>query len=111
VELGWFHACAQVVNVGAGGGAAADELGCWGNNADGQLGTGVAGAPEAAAVPADAFNNGGRRAVEFSLGEDHTCAIDGNGSLWCWGGNGTGQLGTGDNDPRDSPFEVVSCQK
>lgn len=30
-----------------------------------------------------------------------------NGSIWGWGGNGTGQLGTGDYDSRNSPTAVI----
>jgi len=35
----------------------------------------------------------GAKAV--SAGGQHTCAIKEDGSLWCWGGNGDGQLGIG----------------
>ena len=36
----------------------------------------------------------GRTAVAISAGMDHTCAILDNGSVACWGGGGSGQLGT-----------------
>ena len=34
--------------------------------------------------------------TSLSAGERHTCAVKSNGSLWCWGTNGNGQLGDGD---------------
>jgi hypothetical protein len=43
---------------------------------------------------------------EGVLGERHTCAIDSTASLWCWGGNGWGQLGLGDTTPRHTPVQV-----
>jgi len=39
-------------------------------------------------------------------GNGHTCAIVDNGSLYCWGDNDYGQLGTGDTNQRNSPTYV-----
>jgi alpha-tubulin suppressor-like RCC1 family protein len=33
--------------------------------------------------------------VEIAAGSAHTCAVRGDGSLWCWGLNNWGQVGTG----------------
>jgi alpha-tubulin suppressor-like RCC1 family protein len=41
-------------------------------------------------------------------GEQHTCAIKGSGSLFCWGGNSDGELGLGDDTTRDVPVQVGS---
>jgi alpha-tubulin suppressor-like RCC1 family protein len=35
-----------------------------------------------------------------ALGNDHTCAIRGTGTVWCWGYNGWGQLGDGSTNAR-----------
>lgn len=35
------------------------------------------------------------------------CGLKANGSIWGWGGNGTGQLGTGDISNRSSPTVVI----
>ena len=37
----------------------------------------------------------------------HTCAVGIDGSVWCWGGNGNGQLGVGsDVGQTNSPMAV-----
>ena len=38
----------------------------------------------------------------------HTCAVRRDGTLWCWGVNGNGQLGDGTLDARSSPTQVTS---
>ena len=36
--------------------------------------------------------------ASVSAGDDHTCATRTDGTLWCWGDNGYGQLGIGNHD-------------
>lgn len=43
----------------------------------------------------------------LGLGAKHSCAIDGQGGVRCWGHNEDGQLGTGDTAQSLSPKEVV----
>ena len=40
----------------------------------------------------------------MAAGEDHTCAIDADGAVWCWGTGNSGQLGTGQTVNRWQPF-------
>lgn len=70
-----------------------NTLWCWGDATAGQLGNGdpalgVAYTP----LRVGTANNWDR--VETN--HTHTCAIKTDGSLWCWGINRDGQLGTGD---------------
>lgn len=45
---------------------------------------------------------------QTSAGGRHTCAVRGDGSLWCWGANYYGQLGTGDTVSGEEPRRVGS---
>ncbi|AYM95859.1 IPTL-CTERM sorting domain-containing protein [Acidovorax sp. 1608163] len=40
-------------------------------------------------------------------GSYHTCALSSAGAVWCWGGNGFGQLGDGSTDTRTVPQVVT----
>jgi alpha-tubulin suppressor-like RCC1 family protein len=44
--------------------------------------------------------------ASVSAGSTSTCATRTDGTLWCWGANGAGQLGTGDTTNRLSPIQV-----
>lgn len=48
------------------------------------------------------------RWIGVGNGGGHTCAIRGEGSLWCWGFNGDGRLGDGTFSDRSSPTAVVN---
>ncbi len=47
-------------------------------------------------------------AVEVASGDAHVCARRGDGSVWCWGLNASGQLGVGDAINRPAPAQVGS---
>ena len=53
---------------------------CWGQNTNGQLGTGNT---NDSLIPALVL--GANRYVEIDAGGQHTCAIDDVGAVWCWG--------------------------
>jgi alpha-tubulin suppressor-like RCC1 family protein len=63
---------------------------CWGDNSAGQLGNG-AGPDHDAPARVDALAD--RTLVEITTGASHSCAIDEDGTAWCWGDNAHGQLG------------------
>jgi alpha-tubulin suppressor-like RCC1 family protein len=88
------------------------SLYCWGDNRFGQLGTGDhENHPEPTRIRV-----GGQGVTRIYLPEGEgdvtrdvavfTCAITTDSSLWCWGDNRYGQLGTGDLAPRPSPTMV-----
>lgn len=78
------------------------SLFCWGNNEYGQLGTGDA---NNRLQPTRVESLGGD-VHAASLGSGFACARKNDNSIWCWGANESGQLGTGDTDHRDVPVEV-----
>lgn len=86
--------CAIAVDDGA--------LWCWGENTHGQLGDGTYLPRQ---VPAPVASTLSFRAI--ALGWWHSCAIAlDDDSLWCWGGNGDGQLGNGTNQGATAPVQV-----
>ncbi len=65
---------------------------CWGSNVYGQLGiTGDYGYWVAGGLPVAV--SGGHKFRKISVGGDHTCGLGDDGSLWCWGYNGSFELG------------------
>jgi alpha-tubulin suppressor-like RCC1 family protein len=64
---------------------------CWGSNAAGQMGDVASVAPGSQFGPVEMA--GGFVAV--SSGGRHTCGLQAGGAVFCWGDNGSGQLGTG----------------
>jgi alpha-tubulin suppressor-like RCC1 family protein len=98
VAAGGAHSCV-VTSLGG--------VYCWGENSSGQLGDDNAPADSATAVPAG--DNGDLRgvAVQVAAGEAHTCALDYDGSVFCWGDNSAGQLGVGGGPDRPVPTQVT----
>jgi len=83
---GASHTCAARTKAGA------SSVVCWGANVKGQLGNQTfttSGAPVAVfGLPTTAVP------MSIAAGADHSCTVMGS-KVWCWGGNGTGQLGDG----------------
>jgi len=95
VFLGDIHSCAL---------DSTGRLWCWGNNGSGQLGNGnlvSQSAPMLASMPSGRTFAGARQG-----GQHHNCAADDQGDVWCWGGNGLGQLGDGTGDDSPSPVQA-----
>ncbi len=80
IALGRQHTCALVDSA----------VQCWGRNDLGQLGDG-SGAHQFTPVPVALPIEAGA-VVALAAGTHHTCAIDDDGALWCWGSNDNGQL-------------------
>lgn len=77
-------------------------LWCWGGNRFGQLGVGDF---EPRSSPTRVMGLTGE-VSRASNGGGHTCAQLTDGSVWCWGKNTSGQLGTGDQSPSLAPRAV-----
>ncbi len=90
IVAGTRHSCALTQNGG---------VWCWGDNALGQLGMGVLGGegrgqPDFRVEPVRVGRLG--RMVGLAAGPESNCARAADGNIFCWGANGTGQLGTGE---------------
>ncbi|MGZ3477135.1 MAG: RCC1 domain-containing protein, partial [Polyangiales bacterium] len=91
---------------------------CWGRNDQGQLGYNTTdlcpediggGKTRAVACHTFPFQVVGLEGVTaVASGEAFSCAILGDGSVRCWGGNSQGELGNGKNVTSQTPVQVDS---
>jgi alpha-tubulin suppressor-like RCC1 family protein len=82
VSVGQGHACAVAIN---------GALYCWGRNTDSQLGIGATPIQKRQPTPVDPS----ARYHHVAAGQQHSCAIRSEGSLYCWGRELAGRLGLG----------------
>lgn len=78
---------------------------CWGRNTDGELGVGP-GMPVQLRAPARAgtFDD----FTMLDLGQDDSCGVRADGSLWCWGDRANGKLVAPPNGVLDVPTQIGS---
>ena len=75
---------------------------CWGDGSAGQLGDGdIVNRSLPSQVSTSVTDKSGKLTPltgikEISLGQEHSCLIDKNDSVWCWGRAGNDRLGIGD---------------
>jgi cysteine-rich repeat protein len=77
------------------------DVWCWGDNANSQMGP--ASLPPADELMPLQITGLPANISQVEGGYDHTCAIDGVGSVWCWGDNDNRQLGQGGTGTTDDP--------
>lgn len=94
VATGRFHTCA--LRKGR-------QLYCFGGNANGQLGIET---PFGARVATPTLVVGQQRFVAVYAAGSHTCALDEEKKLWCWGANGQRQTAIPDLDKVIEPTVV-----
>lgn len=78
-------------------------LWCWGRNTDGQLGQGP-GAEVQLRTPTRVGTESDWIAVD--VGQATTCGLRADGSMWCFGDNGFGQVGTAPSSGVTTPRRV-----
>lgn len=83
IAVGYLLSCAAREN---------GRVRCWGWNASGALGIGVA---QTGIYPTPQAVLGVTDAVQVVAGNHYACARLASGAVWCWGYNGSGQLGSG----------------
>lgn len=76
---------------------------CWGRNSDGQLGDGTQ-LPRTRPINVSGLSSG---VTALALGAEHTCALNQNGGVKCWGSNQFGQLGDGGTTEHLTPTDVI----
>ncbi|MGH7653781.1 MAG: RCC1 domain-containing protein [Gemmatimonadaceae bacterium] len=74
---------------------------CWGQNTNGQVGSGASGAD----MPSPVLVGGGLSFSSISAGGSHACGVSA-GALYCWGLNASGQLGDGTTTNRAGPVKA-----
>jgi hypothetical protein len=80
VTVGEAHACALMADA---------TLRCWGSNWTGQVGNVSLGETVLTPATVPVVDH----AVSVGAGAYHTCAVRDDGTAWCWGNGGSGQLG------------------
>src|SRR5438876_341935 len=95
VVAGAEHACALLGD---------STVRCWGAGDSGQRGDGTFNNSSTVPVAVGGLTG----AVSVVTGGYHTCALLGDGTVWCWGGNIEGQLGDGTSGSSSSPPVHVS---
>jgi len=93
VTVGSDHSCAALSD---------GTVKCWGNNGSGELGDGTG--PNFSPYPVSVI--GISTATAVAAGGQHTCALLSDGTVKCWGGNGSGQLGDGTGSNFSTPVSV-----
>ncbi|MBM4396336.1 MAG: fibronectin type III domain-containing protein, partial [Deltaproteobacteria bacterium] len=93
IRAGYRHSCS--VQAGS-------VVRCWGLNADGQLGDGSTTNRSSPVNPAV----GNVASVVSQASGYHSCAVQTDGSPWCWGDNSSGQLGDLTTTDRTIPTRV-----
>jgi alpha-tubulin suppressor-like RCC1 family protein len=96
VAIGQYHSCAVKTD---------GTLWCWGRNNAGQLGNGTSTTADTPVQEVTAATNW----AQVAAGSGSACAVKTDGTLWCWGADTYGKLGTSLYS-NASPFPYLLCE-
>ena len=99
LSVGEYHNCVL---------DAENKIYCWGDNGRGQLGNGQIVSSK---VPVEVNMNGdlnGKTVKTVKCGTEHTCALDTEGTVYCWGANNDKQLGDNTGTDKLYPTKVYT---
>jgi alpha-tubulin suppressor-like RCC1 family protein len=96
----WQDGCAGVGGDG--------QVVAWGQNSQYTLGDGSNSNRNSPVVVLDTPPGTGSLSniVQIGAGGPHSCALESNGAVWCWGANAQGQVGDGGNSVRSRPVRT-----
>lgn len=98
VRVGVHHSCAL----------SGDDIYCWGQGSNGQLGYGgTTGKVSPVAVLKEPGKLYGATIKHIGGGANRGCATTGDGRTFCWGRNTEGQIGDGTHYNRPTPTEAL----
>lgn len=96
VAAGGNHTCARLSD---------GKVFCWGNNSSGEVGQ---SSGSSFTSPQAVTFGSGVVARAIGAGFTHSCAVLGDGTVRCWGGNAAGQLGDGTTNGSSTPVQVTT---
>lgn len=94
ISAGYSHTCAL---------SSSNVAYCWGRNIEGQLGN---TSNTVSSIPVLVTAAVGVTYTDISAGNDFSCGIQANGSAYCWGNNGNGNLGDNTISSSNAPVLV-----
>ena len=96
ISAGYDHSCALISD---------GSILCWGTNSMGEIGDGSTGGFRSTPVKvAGSFGT----ILDIGVGHDHTCALQSDGAVWCWGANFASQIGNAFVSDSPYPIRVVN---
>jgi alpha-tubulin suppressor-like RCC1 family protein len=100
---GLYHTCALLLD---------HTVKCWGSNSNGQLG---GGNWNDSAVPVTVVTDASSlsplsQVSALASGKNHVCAVQTSGTVYCWGSNGSGELGRGTAADSDIAAQALGIQ-
>ena len=99
MSAGGYHSCGLTTN---------GKVRCWGLGGEGQLGNGEDKGSNIPVIVEDSDGAALADLTQVSAGEFHTCALNEDAEVLCWGKGDDGRLGNGASDNQNTPVNVLA---